>query len=139
MAMERSNEISSPDRYRNNSGQETMNSQNEQIFCLPTIMASPSSNWSSSDSRGNMENSAQRGHERREVNLDYIKLMEGVEGNTQNDTHLTENPTIISPLSGGNGAALSIDTNTETDRNRPNDFIGIRSKRHLDIVEEVSF
>ena len=135
MAMERNNELSG---HIDSSGQETMNSQNEQIFCLPTIMASPNSSWSS-DSRGKMENGAQRGYERREVNLDYIKLMDGVDGNTQNDTQLMENPTIISSLSAGNGTALSYDTNTEPDRNRPNNFIGIRSKRHLDIVEEVRF
>ena len=57
--MERSNELSS---HIDSSGPETMNSQSEQIFCLPTIMASsPISNCSSADSHGRIENNTQSG------------------------------------------------------------------------------
>ena len=133
--MGRSNhEISS---HIENPAQETLNSQNEQIFCLPTIMASPTANWST-DSHRKIENGAQRGYERRELNLDYIKMMECAERNTQKDTQQIENSTITSSHPTNNGTSLSFDTNTEPDRGRPNDFIGIRNKRHLDIVEEVS-
>ena len=136
--MERNNELSS---HIDSSGTEAMNSQNEQIFCLPTIMASPISNYSSADSHGKMENGAQRGYEKyREMSLDYNKMMESAEGNGQNNTqHLIENPRIVSSLSRSNGDSLTFDTNTESERNRPNEFVGQRSKRHLDIVEEVSY
>ena len=135
--MERNNELSS---HIDSSGTEAMNSQNEQIFCLPTIMASPISNCSSADSHGKMENGAQRGYEKyREMSLDYNKMMESAEGSSQNTTqHLIQNPGMGSSLSQSNGDSVTFDATTESERNRPNDFIGIRSKRHLDIVEEVS-
>ena len=141
--MERNNELSS---HMDSSGQETMNSQNEQIFCLPTIMASPLSNCSSaSDSHGRGENSAQRGYEKyREMSLDYNKMMESAESTSKRSDNMQQhimenNSTIVSSLSGGNngGESITFDSNNESERNRPNDFMGIRSKRHLDIVEEV--
>ena len=143
VAMERNNELSS---HMDSSGQETMNSQNEQIFCLPTIMASPLSNCSSaSDSHGRGENSAQRGYEKyREMSLDYNKMMESAESTSKRSDNMQQhimenNSTIVSSLSGGNngGDSITFDSNNESERNRPNDFMGIRSKRHLDIVEEV--
>ena len=135
--MERSNELSS---HIDSSGPETMNSQSEQIFCLPTIMASsPISNCSSADSHGRMENNTQKGYEKyREMSLDYNKMMENAGGNRPNTTqHFVENPTIVTSMSGSNGEPIIFEPSSDSDRNQSNDFIGIRSKRHLEIVEEV--
>ena len=118
-----------------------MNSQSEQIFCLPTIMASSSiSNCSSADSHGRMENNTQKGYEKyREMSLDYNKMMENSGGGNRPNTtqHFVENPTIVTSMSGNNGEPIIFEPSSDSDRNQSNDFIGIRSKRHLEIVEEV--
>ena len=137
--MERNNELSS---HIESSGPEAMNSQNEQIFCLPTIMSShsPISNCSSVDSHGKMETGAQRGQyeKYREMSLDYNKMMESSDVNQQhNSQHLAGNSVIISSLSESNGEPLTFDPNSESERNRAIDYTNTRCKRHLDIVEEV--
>ena len=116
--------------------QETMNSQHEQVFCLPTIMTSPS-HWSS-DSGGKIEGGAYREGETREATVGYIKVLEGDDGNIHDYSQLIKGPLIISPSATPNGASsVQFDKEVLSDRNRPNDLVGVRNKRHLDIVEEV--
>ena len=135
VAIDRNNEISIGGAI-DRSCQETMNSQREQVFCLPTIMTSPS-HWSS-DSGGKVESGAHGEGESKEVSLGYIRGMDGDGGNIHDYGQLITGPLVMSSTATSNGASsLEFDKGVPSDRNRPNELVGIRNKRHLDIVEEV--
>ena len=85
-----------------------------------------------------MENGAHREGEAREVSLGYIRVMEGDDENIHDGSQLIKGPLVISSSATPNGASsLQFDKDVLSDRNMPNDLVGVRNKRHLDIVEEV--